>query len=151
ANIGVLVGQALTIAGSHWEGAFAPALLVSLVTSGRFGAFWFMRVIVIILALRLSFYQWQFRQRPQRVTTLISWVQVILGLVLFVAIALSSHASAVSPNQVVGALLVDWLHLVAAALWVGGMLYLATSYLPVQRKQPSTEQAFALVTVLPYY
>src|SRR5579884_270110 len=68
ANIGVLVGQALTITGSHWEDAFAPPLLVSLVISGRFGAFWFMRVIVIILALRLSFYQWQFKQRQQRVT-----------------------------------------------------------------------------------
>jgi copper transport protein len=141
ANLGVLAGQAITVTGGNWASAFAPTLLGSLVTSGRFGTFWLVRVIVILLALRLALYPWQLRQRPQRVNTLLSWAKLILGLGLFIAIAMSSHAAAVSPNVLIYALLADWLHLVAAALWVGGMFYIATSYVPVQRKFPIPEQA----------
>ncbi len=151
ANIGVLVGQAIAVTGGNWGSALAPNLLVSLVTSGRFGTFWLMRVVVILLAARLALYPWQLKERPQRVDTLLSWANLILGLALLIAITMSSHAAAVAPNVVIYALLTDWLHLVAAALWVGGMLYIATSYLPVQRKLSIPEQARSLVAVLPYY
>ncbi len=151
ANSGVLIGQAVSITGGNFATAFAPSLLGELVTSGSFGVFWLMRVIVMLLALRLALYQWQFKQRPQRVNTVLSWANLILGLALFIAITMSSHAAAVSGNARVYALLADWLHLVAAALWVGGMLYIATSYVPIMRKRPVAEQARSLVTVLPYY
>ncbi len=155
ANFGVLVGQAITITGGNWGSAFAPALLGSLVTSGRFGAFWLMRVIVILLAMRLALYPWQvYRSRrslPRLANTILLWANLVLGLALFIAITMSSHASTVSANVLIDALLADWLHLLAAALWVGGMLYIATSYLPVQRKLPIPERARSLVTVLPYY
>jgi len=155
ANFGVLLGQALTITGGNVANAFAPSLLAGLVTSGRFGTFWIMRVIVIVLALRLSLYQVQLyrsrRSLPRLVNTVLPWTNLLLGLALFIAMTMSSHASAVTGNAGVIALVVDWLHLVAAALWVGGMLYIATSYLPVLRGSPVAERARALVTVLPYY
>ena len=151
ANVGVLIGQATSLTGGDLAAAFAPSLLGELITSGSFGIFWLMRVIVILLALRLALYPWQFKRRPQRVNTFLSWANVILGLALFIAITMSSHAGAVSGNVRIYALLADWLHLVAAALWVGGMLYIATSYLPGLRKRPIAEQARSLVTVLPYY
>src|SRR6266700_6493999 len=64
---------------------------------------------------------------------------------------MSGHAAATSPNVMVYALVVDWLHLLAAALWVGGMMYIATSYLPVLRRNSVPERAYSLVTMLPYY
>lgn len=155
ANFGVLLGQALTVTGGNVANAFAPSLLASLVTSGRFGTFWVMRVIVIVLALRLSLYQLQLyrsrRSLPRLVNTVLPWANLLLGLALFIAMTMSSHASAVTGNTGVIALVVDWLHLVAAALWVGGMFYIATSYLPVLRGSPVAERARSLVTVLPYY
>src|SRR6266567_302206 len=151
ANLGVLVGQAINVTGGNFGSALAPGLLASLVTSGRFGTFWLMRVIVIILALRLSLYQLQFKQRPPHIDHLLRWANLVLGLALFIAITMSGHAAAVSSNMLTPALVVDWLHLVAAALWVGGMLYIAAIYLPVLRQTPITERAQALITVLPYY
>src|SRR5216684_6200561 len=155
ANFGVLLGQALTVTGGNVANAFAPSLLAGLVTSGRFGTFWVMRVIVIVLALRLSLYQLQLyrsrRSLPRLVNTVLPWANLLLGLALFIAMTMSSHASAVTGNTGVIALVVDWLHLVAAALWVGGMLYIATSYLPVLRRSPVAERAHSLVSVLPYY
>ncbi len=108
ANAGVLIGQAITITGGNVASAFAPTLLGELITSGRFGAYWLMRVIVIVLALRLSLYRLQvYRLQP--------------------------------------------LHLLAAALWVGGMMYIATSYLPILLQSSVAERAYSLVTMLPYY
>src|SRR5712692_5061051 len=93
ANGGVLLGQALTVTGGNIANAFAPTLLASLVTSGRFGTFWIMRVIVIVLALRLSLYQLQlYRSRSslrRRVNTVLPWANLLLGLALFIAMTMS--------------------------------------------------------------
>jgi len=70
---------------------------------------------------------------------------------LFVAISMSSHAAAVNSNIVIYAVVLDWLHLLASALWVGGMIYIATTYLPVLRRRTIAERAHSLITLLPYY
>ncbi len=57
ANAGVLLGQAINITGGNVATAFAPTLLGGLVASGQFGTFWLVRVIVIVLAIRLSLYR----------------------------------------------------------------------------------------------
>lgn len=155
ANGGVLLGQALTVTGGNIGNAFSLSLLVNLVTGGRFGSFWIMRFIVLLLALRLALYQMQFyrtrRSLPRLVNTILPWINLVLGLALFISMTMTSHASAVTSSTGILALVVDWLHLVAAALWVGGMLYIVISYLPVLRKSPVMEQARSFVTVLPYY
>ena len=156
ANVGVLLGQALNITGGNFATAFTPALLGGLITSGRFGTFWLVRMIVVILAARLALYRLQLyrlrrEMRTGRVLAFLPWANLILGLALFIAIAMSSHAAATSGNVVVYALVIDWLHLVAAALWVGGMMYIATAYLPILSLRPVAERARSLVTVLPYY
>lgn len=151
ANIGVLVGQALNLTGGNWAGAFSPSLLAEMATSGRFGTFWTMREVVIAVALLLAVYMVVHKQRPRIVNNLLPLVNLFLGALLFVAISMSSHASAVSPNILVFAVAIDWLHLLAAGLWVGGMMYIATTYLPVLKRRPMAERARSLVTVIPYF
>src|SRR6266581_1959005 len=56
ANVGALVGQALTITGGQWVSAFAPSLLSGLASSGRFGTYWLMREIVVIVAIAVAIY-----------------------------------------------------------------------------------------------
>src|SRR5262249_1128336 len=102
--------------------AFAPSLLGTLVTSGSFGAFWLMRMIVILLATGLSLYRLQVsRLRPgtRLASSFTLWANLVLGTALFIAIAMSGHAAATSGNTRVYALVADWLHLLAAALWIG--------------------------------
>lgn len=151
ANVGVLVGQALSITGGQWGGAFSPQLLGELASSGRFGIFWTMREVVVAVALVVALYMLFFKQRPRLVNTFLPSLNLLLGLMLFVAITMSGHASAVSSNLVVYAVVLDWLHLLAAALWVGGMMYIATTYLPVLKRRPIAERAHSLITLLPYY
>ena len=151
ANIGVLIGQALNFAGGDWAQAFSPSLLQALATSGRFGTFWLLREGTIILAIAISLYMLVRKQRPRLVNVALPLVNLMLGLILFIAITMSSHAASVSANIVTYAIVVDWLHLLAAALWVGGMIYIATSYLPVLSKRTPAESARSLTTVLPYF
>jgi len=151
ANIGVLVGQAINITGGNWAGAFSPSLLASLATSGRFGTYWLMRELVIIVAIILSLYMLWHKQRPQLVNRLLPLINLFLGLALFIAITMSGHAAAASSNILVYSILVDWIHLVAAALWVGGMMYIATIYLPVLGKYSLVERTRSLLTILPYF
>lgn len=151
ANVGVLVGQAINITGGQWAGAFSPALLAQLGSSGRFGTFWLMRETVIILALAIALFMLFAKNRAPRVNKILPWINLALGLALFIAISMSSHASAVSANLLVYAVLIDWLHLLGAAFWVGGMLYIALIYLPVLRAEPVGERAHSLISLLPYF
>src|SRR5260221_4473100 len=61
ANGGVLVGQAIVVTGGNWGSAFTPNLLVSLCSSGSFGAYWLMRVITLSLLLALALYRVQLK------------------------------------------------------------------------------------------
>jgi copper transport protein len=151
ANVGVLVGQALNLTGGNFGSALAPSLLAELATSGRFGTYWLVRESIIIVAIILALYTLLSKQRPRLVNTLLPLANLLLGSALFIAITMSGHAAAVSANIVGYAIVVDWLHLLAAALWVGGMLYITTTYLPVLRRRPVAEQARSLTTVLPYF
>ncbi len=151
ANVGVLVGQAINLTGGNFASALSPSLLAELATSGRFGMYWMVREFIIILAIILALYMLLSKQRPRLVNTLLPLANLLLGSALFIAITMSSHAAAVSANIVPYAIVVDWLHLLAAALWVGGMLYITTIYLQVLRLRPIPEQARSLTTVLPYF
>jgi copper transport protein len=151
ANIGVLVGQALNLSGGDLASAISPTLLVELATSGRFGIYWMMREVVILLAMILALYMLLQQQRSRIARIVLPIANLVLASALLIAITMSGHAAAVNPNIVSYAIVLDWLHLLAASLWVGGMMYIATNYLPVLRRLQIPQQARSLVTVLPYF
>jgi copper transport protein len=91
------------------------------------------------------------QQRSRISRTVLPIANLVLASALLIAISMSGHAAAVNPNIVSYAIVIDWLHLLAASLWVGGMMYIATNYLPVLRRLHMTQQARSLVTVLPYF
>lgn len=151
ANVGVLVGQGLTISGGRWETALTPTVLTGLVSAGYFGTYWTLREVVLLAALALATYTWLYKGRSRAVDGALSWANLSLSLGLLIALALSGHASAVDSDHFVYAVLADWLHLLAAALWIGGMLYLAVIYLPLLRGRQQLEQAHSLLTILPRF
>ncbi|WP_176728950.1 copper resistance CopC/CopD family protein [Thermogemmatispora onikobensis] len=151
ANLGVLIGQALFLSNGQWSGALAPSLLLSMVTSSRFGTFWLGREVVILLALAVALYQLLARRLPAPFERACAWLNLLLGLALFGAMTLSSHAAAVSSNIFLFSVLIDWLHLLGSAFWIGGMFYIVTCYLPLLEQHAPPLRAQSLTTVLPYY
>jgi copper transport protein len=151
ANLGVLVGQALFLSNGQWSGALAPSLLLSMVTSSRFGTFWLGREAIILLALAVAFYQLLARRHPAPFERACAWLNLLLGLALFGTMTLSSHAAAVSSNLFLFSVLIDWLHLLGSAFWIGGMFYIVTCYLPLLEQHAPPLRAQSLTTILPYY
>ncbi len=151
ANIGVLIGQALSLTNGQLAQAFSPSILLGLISSGQFGKYWIMRQIVVLVAMLVTAYMLLAKRQTKIFAEIFSWLNLLLGLALLIALTLSGHAAAVSGNIVVIAVLSDWLHLLAAALWIGGMMYIATSYLPILMRVPAQERIRSLLSVLPRY
>lgn len=154
ANVGVLLGQGLYLTGGRFDQVFDPTLLGGLVSNGRFGLYWRMRGIAVLLAIVLSAYALYTRhadRRPRLITTLLPWANLMLGLALLTAVTLSGHAAAVGANTLVYAVLSDWLHLLAASLWIGGMMYIALICLPILKQRAPLEQTRFLLDLLPRY
>ncbi len=151
ADIGVLLGQAMTLTGGQLAQAFSPSILLNLVNGSKFGFYWSMREVVVFVALLLTAYALFTKNSSKVFREIFSWANLILGLALLIALTLSGHAAAVSGSLVTFAVLSDWLHLLAASLWVGGMLYIATTYIPVIMRQAIKERIGSLIAVLPRY
>jgi copper transport protein len=151
ANLGVLYGQALTLTGNNWAAALNPQLLIEQATSGRFGTYWLARMGVILLALLVGLVMLLWRQRPRAVNQTLPLLNLFFASLLFIAITMSGHAAAVSGSVLPYSVVIDWLHLMAAALWIGGMLYILFVYLPVLKRRPLNERARSLLVILPQY
>jgi len=151
ANTGVLIGQALNLTGGNWSRSLSPASLLGLATSSRFGVFWLLGEGLIILAIGIALYLRLRQKRPRLVDTLLPLLNLLLGLVLFISLTMTSYTASVSNNIVTFAIVLNWLHLLATALWIGGLLYIAAIYLPTLKKQALADEARSLATVLPYF
>lgn len=151
ANLGVLYGQVLTLTGNNWGAALSLQLLSEQASSGRFGTYWLLRMGVILLALLVSLYMLLSRRRPHAVEQILPLLNLFLGSVLFIAITMSGHAAAVSGVLLPYSVVFDWLHLLAAALWVGGMIYILLLYLPLLKTRLVNERARSLLALLPRF
>ncbi len=151
ANLGVLYGQSLVLTSGDWVSAFSPSLLIGQITGGRFGTYWIARMVVILLALVLGLFMAFRSNRPLWLNQTLPLINLFLGAMLFIAITMSGHAAAVNAVFVPYSVIVDWVHLLASALWVGGMIYILLIYLPVLKPLPVEKRVSSLLTVLPLY
>jgi len=121
-------------------------------SSGNAALLWLVRVLILLLAVRLSLYQRRLRPVQKvapRITSLLSWINLLLGLVLFVALALSNATAAAPVTIITPAALAEFLYLLAAALWIGGMLSLATCSFPISSVRSFAERVHSQVILLP--
>lgn len=149
ANLGILIGQGLLLTGGNFVQVFL--LFGKLLSDGRFGTFWTIREVVVLLALLLAIYIFWSRQHSSITYEIVSWINLALGLALLTAVTLSGHAAASNPSILVYSVLGDWLHLLAASLWIGGMMYLAVIYLPALKGKSLSACTQALLTTLPQF
>ncbi len=89
----------------------------------RFGFVWLTRG-GLIAALALVLYLWKGENHGWRV-----WAGMVLGAALLLTFSLSSHAAALAEEGLLP-IFADWLHLLAAAAWLGGLILLVRVFLP---------------------
>ncbi|MDB5074464.1 MAG: copper resistance protein CopC [Chloroflexi bacterium] len=106
------------------------------VLHSHFGTYWLARLVCLFfiqLALLLlpetsSAVGHTVATRPSRLSIPMLAAGVI-GLAYLLALALSGHAAAV-PQMVATSVLLDWLHLLANSIWIGGMIAIAIALVP---------------------
>ena len=78
----------------------------------RYGALWIARIALALALIGLL---------PKATTKHEHWIAFGLSLLLLLTISLGSHAA--SEPQPTLPVIGDWLHLLAASIWIGGLLY----------------------------
>lgn len=122
ASVASLVTQAAAAFDLPFAQAFGgPALAITL--GSRSGLLWWTRV-ALLAALGASAVWLGCGGASPRVRPTVLLAGSGLGLALLLAQALGSHAAAVAGTTAT-AVALDWLHLVAVVVWVGGLAHLA--------------------------
>jgi len=110
-SVGDLIARAAVMTGGDVSRAAAALPLVLMRT--HFGAVWIARVVGLVLLVAVSFA----RSRPARI------VGLVLSLGVVLSGSLTGHAA--DRGDLSLAVLVEWLHAVAASAWTGGLFTLA--------------------------
>lgn len=106
--------------------------------STQFGAMWLIRFFLIAIAhFNLSVFV-DVKNGRQGLRGWEWWVGLVLAVGLALTSAMISHSAALSKDTL-QAIIIDWVHVLAAAIWVGSLVYLVvglwlTSRLPVAQR-----------------
>ncbi|HET9110434.1 MAG TPA: copper resistance protein CopC [Ktedonobacterales bacterium] len=77
--------------------------------------------------------------------------EVVLGVLLLFAFAMSGHAAATPPDERAYAVSVDFAHLIFSAIWLGGLLYISVVLIPAARALPERMRALLLARGAPEF
>ena len=120
-----LTAQAAAVAGSVADGLQSVALHGLLQT--RWGALWTLRVALAVLVVAMTHVAAR-RQARARSRRWWLWPTLLVSAGLIVVTAMNSHSAATSPVWLsVG---VDWVHIAATTIWIGGLFGLTAIVLP---------------------
>ncbi|MBI4236743.1 MAG: CopD family protein [Chloroflexi bacterium] len=139
-----LVVQAAEATGNPWSPTVEPPVF-AVAAGTAWGHVWLARMAFIgglmaVTALLGS------RTAPRRLSGLLMGAGVALGLGLLASLSLASHAAAGSLRLLgIGA---DFVHLVAGATWVGGIIALVVVALPTARALDAGERRGYLIGVV---
>ena len=130
AAVAATLAEAADAAGSVSPVGLADFLLANEAGVGR---------VLVVIALVAATLTWQ-RRRP---------IAAVLSMLALGAIAASGHAASATPR--LPSILNDWLHLVAASVWLGGIALLVMVWGPALRRADQPERlAVAREVLVPF-
>jgi copper transport protein len=109
------LAQAAAAAGVSLDSAFG-APLRDLLTRGRYASIWWPRLVISVLAVALV--------RWRGLDDVWSESAVAMAPAILLTNSLTSHAATL-PGEATLGIVADWLHVMGAAVWVGGLASLA--------------------------
>lgn len=136
-----LLGQALNASGH-----ISINVIWSVLTGTRFGTLLIARALLLgALAALLS---WK-RLWTDRAPRFAFIAPILVGMATALPFSLNSHAAAQTTGHQL-AIVVDWLHLLGASIWVGGLLVVVVS-LVLLRELPSMQRRVVYASVIPRF
>jgi copper transport protein len=143
ANLGALVVQAVAISGP----ADLSNGLTTTLGDTRYGTWWLVRVGVLLVfaaVLLGTAWWWPWRRRPATVLALVASAALPLPF------SMISHAGAEPAGQAT-AVAFDYVHLLGASLWAGGLLFLTVALAPTVRDLTAAGRRVVLGRALPRF
>ncbi len=142
AGLAALAYQTAVVSG-RTGAVLEPASVARVLLDTQAGRIWLVRHSLLVLIAAFIFL------RP-RVLFGVDWFAVRVEVALLAALALglvaaASHAAAVTPDAT-GAMTVDALHLLAAGVWVGGLLPLGALLARASREEGADARPYAVIT-----
>jgi putative copper export protein/mono/diheme cytochrome c family protein/peroxiredoxin len=136
AGLSLLLGMGTAILGLFIKIADAMGLplsksidlgpIMNVLTGTQFGVVWLVRIVLFcLLALVMSA---DFRRRFKNDSAGLSVIELLLSVTLLTMMAAAGHASAAEGVTLFIQLTTDALHLLAAGVWVGGLIPLAVFF-----------------------
>ncbi len=137
-GFGILFWQASTLSANLPEGASFLSAIEQTLIQTQWGTVWIARQVSFLCAGGGIFYLLRgvSSGKSDRNSTWSQWVWILVfasSLALIIAQALSSHAAGLTIGNTVLAVVSHGLHVMGAALWIGGMLSLGAVLLPLVR------------------
>lgn len=144
ANGADLLTKTYALGGTDWSSALAGSALRAFFAD-QYGLLWIVRQALLLMAMATTVGIPTGRSVPRWLSRTVveggSWhlvpgVPVALGALYLYALAASGHAASSSVGAVAGshiisgAVLVDWLHLLGVALWLGGQVGIVLVLMP---------------------
>ncbi len=117
---------------------FSVADVIDTLFSTQYGLFWGLRMLQFGMLGVILFSGALWRQSRVRRT---GWVALGIAALALLPFSMSSHAAAVSIGTTV-AIVNDWFHLAATAVWIGGVIALmGAAILPTRDSEPEERRA----------
>lgn len=112
-----------------WDTSFTGVLFTT-----RFGALWITRFALSLLLVRVT---------TKSKTNRDHWIVFAISLILLLTISLGSHAAADAEPTL--AIVNDWIHLVAASVWVGGLIHFAVGLWALRKAEGTSKDIAQLI------
>jgi len=112
-----------------WDISFTGVLFAT-----RFGALWIARLALSLLLVRFTINSKSKRDH---------WIVFAISLLLLLTISLGSHAAADADATL--AIVNDWIHLVAASVWVGGLIHFAVGLWALRKAEGASKDVAQLI------
>ncbi|MCC6943310.1 MAG: copper resistance protein CopC [Thermomicrobiales bacterium] len=129
----------LGVQASFLESGSLVARMGETVTSTRFGRLWLARIgLLLLMAMVLRFVSWLDPLGKRIVTA----AALITAALLPIPVSMNAHASALDTGRTT-AIVFDYVHLLTASLWFGGLVVLAGIFLRSLRGKPAQRATLA--------
>ncbi len=124
-GIGLLfLGLVLMFIGQVTQFDLFNSELAKLWLNTQFGSMWFVRLILSLVFFVLLLYLFRVNRLALTFPTWVWWTGFGLSIVLSLTISLISHSAALTTDDALLAMIVDFAHVLATGVWVGGLLQL---------------------------
>jgi len=137
-----LVAQAMSTSESSLSQLMQSDVMIQLLST-RFGLIWLVRIgLALLLGLLIIL-----RIHKSRAGL---WSSLGLSSLVLLSISLSSHSAALKDGTIL-AILVDWVHLLTSAIWVGGLFQLMSVAVPALRLIPELNRYKLISQIAPRF